>query len=730
MLLFRKCTRALPSQYAPLVQFQYLRSWRYYSGANSINHPQLPSDDTNTALDRGTDVSGETNPSSGTAGACGQKMAPVNDQFIVLDPQETGLLPKRGETGRSWRKDREHSSRGRFDIRDVTSHKPAKRQDREKVTARDLLDALERNGEKMLREEKRSASDEETVGAIDNMRPDQASLQMSPERFEQLRKALAKSFSYTQLKLYASKRYGLKKTNETKKAFVTKVMQECWKCKVDKAISKKDDLIIKRTIDLSQKDMYLLLMTDDGRILQNLARTGASIAAAFTENKLIIRASKSLATYIEASIASILNSIQSSRMSLHEFAKDHTAVHDPRNSQYSPEQLLTMVCRECSVHQEKYPEADGLVALSALSQEKLAAARQLLLWALDYKPEVTTDTIFCGVENDQITYAKYPVSDPEWFNWLARKTQWFRLQRVEHRLSPDTTSSATPPSPAVPEHAIDKVYDYCMSQHAGNVAEIHNHATKASVLRVSLGQVLTDESGRRQMFQPQAPYMNPKLLQLPLYYPVESPHDYYSVDQHDYFLQLRYAPVLSATGFQHNLPPLELWFTLGEHNRVERHTVRCINRLAERSVMLQLPSSPVDCRVTLERVSEMVPPNDEASHEWLLTHQPALQQYLERIVPALDRQLRGRTLNVGLPDPLQLDVALAGSPPAPVPYRFVSMAHHRVLSLRYMDKYRVQLSTVTGGPAGGKHSELDVIPDAVPDRTAFAQLIADVSKLL
>ncbi|AEY98650.1 FAGL167Cp [Eremothecium gossypii FDAG1] len=727
MLLFRKCTRALPSHYVPLVQLQYLRSRRYYSGSNGIIHPRLPSDDTDTTLDTGTDMSSEVKDSSGRLE---HNSVLPNHHFIVLDPEQTGLLPKRGETGRSWRKDREHGSRRNLKTRDDLSEKPAKKQDKEKVTARDLLDALEWSGEKMLREEKRSTSDEETIGVINNMRPDQAALQMSPERFEQLRKALAKSFSYTQLRLYASKLYGLKKTNETKKAFVTKVMQECWKCKVDKTISKKQDLIIKRTIDLSQKDMYLLLMTDGGRILQNMARTGASIAAAFTENKLIIHASKSLATYIEASIASILNSIQSSRLSLYEFAKEHTAVQDSRSPQYSPEQLLAMVCRECSVHQEKYPEVPGLVALSALSQEKLAAARQLLLWAFDYKPEVTTDTIFCGLEDNQITYAKYPVSDPEWFNWLERKTKWFRLQQVEHRLSPDMSGAAPAPVPVVPENVLNQVYDFCMRQSTGNVAEIQNHAAEAKVLRVSLGQVLTDESGQRQMFQPQAPYMNQKLLQLPLYYPLESEHDYYSVDQHDYFLQLRYAPVLSATGFRYNLPPLELWFTLGENNRVEPHTVRCINRLAERSVMLQLPGSPVDCRVTLERVSEMVPPGDDASHEWLLTHQPALQQYLDRVTPTLDRHLRARMQNVALPDPIHLNVALPGSPPSPIPYRFVSMAHHRVLSLRYLDKYRVQLSTVSGGPAGGKHSELDVLPDAVPDRAAFAQLIADVSKLL
>lgn len=134
------------------------------------------------------------------------------------------------------------------------------------------------------------------------------------------------------------------------KAFIIKkIMNEYWQCQVDENINEKDDLIIERELDIKTRDTYLLLLTDNGKILHNLARIGAILAVAPEENKIIIRASANVIRYVEISLNRILENVKTEIVPIEKLIRDHS-IDGKLDGDMNVEQIIDLVQKQASVY--------------------------------------------------------------------------------------------------------------------------------------------------------------------------------------------------------------------------------------------------------------------------------------------------------------------------------------------------------------------------------------------
>ncbi|AET39293.1 Sls1p Ecym_4226 [Eremothecium cymbalariae DBVPG len=663
----------------------------------------------------------------------GQKLQPENDHFLVLDPQQTGILKKRSiPTYFKQNQQKRLSILQGMEINPSFSAKGSNAKKNsataKKFSSDDLLRAIEHQRKNLLEFES-LVSNDQLQKAIHDMKPISSALKMSQKRYEQLKNSLEIAYTLPQLKQYC-KRYNSYKTSRlSKKKLIQKIMDEFWECQIDESVNELDDLILEQVMDVTQRDMYLLLLTDNGKILQNLARIGATIAAVLAENKIIVRGTRPMIRYVEVSIANILNNISSQYVSMQDFIEEHSEIDKNKTScQFTPQQIIELVQKEGSSYFEEVSDENGkdIFLLSALGEKRVATSKKLLLWALDYKPQVTQDVIFCGSQDkNMLCYAKYPVSNTDWFDWISKKENWFRLQRIRPK-NPVDASSTEPRQLVLSDDTVNKVHLFCIEEKANNVSPITNNAAESKSVSVTLGQILTNEHDSKQLFQAQIPQTSTKILKLPLYDGLASPDELFNVDQHQYFIQLKFIPELSALNFKHNIPPLELWFALNDEDGVEKDSIRCINHLEERSMILQAPELYHDFKITMDHVSEMVPLEREEKMNWIEEHQPGLKEYLDKM--RLDLNSKYQSRNQVLPEELSLNIKLENGENTYAKYRYLTMNYRRVLNLKYMDKHLVQFSNVNGGNLGGTFSQIEFIGGELLDYHKFSSFIKDVTR--
>ncbi|SCV04591.1 LAMI_0H17370g1_1 [Lachancea mirantina] len=643
----------------------------------------------------------------------GKKLKPSKSPIVVLNPREAGLFRKRKVSGH-------FRSHGR--VREKLSALDGVYLERNKTGAgfssSDLLKEIESQRRKLL-VFKSPVAREQVIKSIHDLQPPDDKKMMSQKRYEQLFGILKSAYTLPQLKDFARCFFNTP-ANSTipKKLLIPRILNDFWGCTVSERISENDDLIVERVIDVETRDMYLLLLTNNGKIMQNFARLGATVAVALNENKIIVRGSGSLVKYVEVSIRKILANVQREILPMNDIISNHT----PRNEslKISVSKILELIQKECAVFFERLLEDDSNSYLAtAFGARRVEKARKLILRALDYSPQKSNYTKLVTAENRK-EYKLYPFADYQCLDWLNKNENWFRLQKPVFK---GAELEKTFPGPSLlNEDIIKETYDHLFDKIDSKI--LLAEKPESRILSATLGQLLKTEDGEHTIFQPRVPQIIPKLKRLALWDEYEIESGEIGSDYHEYYVQLRFIPNLSSCPNLDYVPPIELWFDLDESDRAVGTSLRCILHTEDRNVHLQTPDLMYDWQLNVDSSQEIVEPYENNPETWL-KDQPGLKEFL------LNADLTfGAQRKPFVPNSLSLDLKFCQEGKQRlVNFDYVDIKYRRVLKLKYMDKYLVQLSDVRGESEGAKYTQVDIVGTGVQEIDKFENFIRDVIEI-
>ncbi|SCV05337.1 LANO_0H05270g1_1 [Lachancea nothofagi CBS 11611] len=652
----------------------------------------------------------------------GKKLKPQKAQIVVLNPQEAGLF-KRKRTPAHFQHNDRYRLRGRQSaLEGVEFDDSGSSRDSylSGTCSGDVLQEIESQRRKLL-VFKNSVPKEQVVKSIHNLKPSQDALRLSPKRYEQLKTLLETAYTLPQLKEYVKQYFQLPLAKQVpKKTLIPTIMHELWQCQVDDSINEGQDLVVERVIDVQTRDIYLLLLTNNGKILHNFARLGATVAVALSENKIIVRATSALVKYVEVSLRKILDNLQREVLSINDIIRDHTALD---SSTSEAQELVSMVQKESATYFERVLEEDSnTYAVTGLGAKRIRKAKVLLLWALNYSPQISETVLFLGTQ-EQSAYAQFPFTEVNCLDWIERNKDWYRLQKPIKK-NADSDDNITPLK--LSEAKIDELYSLLRNSECKAVSDV-NAKTTSKTWSITLGQILMTDDSQTMTFQPKVPGVTSKLLELPLYDGMATQDELYTVDQHEYYVQLKLIPKLSDSNFTKNIPPLELWFELDDDDKAINSSVRCLLHAEDKSLLLQTPQLPQDIKVNVDRTLEVTKPYEEDPESWL-KDQPGLKEFLLKA----ELTFQGSE-KLSVPNNLKLNLQFEDSEqPQSITFEYVNAKYRRILKLKYKDKYLVQFSDVNGGFRGGKNTQIDFIntDSNEMNRADFGDFIKDVLEFI
>ncbi|QLL31943.1 hypothetical protein HG536_0C01100 [Torulaspora globosa] len=671
----------------------------------------------------------------------GKKRKPAKANIVVLDPKQAGLLRKRRTPGYFRRRHEQEklSVLEGVELGVVSDRQPKSRHESaltsksaSAVRSNDIFSKIESQRNKLL-VFKSSVSKEQAVRSIRYQEPMQKAV--SKRRFEQLEQLLDSAYTLPQLRAYTKEYYGAANSKMTKRDIIHQIVTKYWKCVINDQMNESEDLITERIIDISTRDMYLLLLTNNGKILNNFARIGATLAVAIDENILIVRATRPIIKYVEVSLNKILSNVNTAVLPVKDIILNHTAgkVQPNKNEQ----ELVSMVQRESAAYFEKRQteanERDGDYNISAFGAKRISKAKKLLLWGIDYHPQLIEKVEMLSEESAE-SFRKFPFTNVESLDWINRNKDWYRLQQPIGKNS-TKESSISHFSALLTDKKVDQWYDFLVGVNKLNetphLMKLCTARETQKVFSLTLGQILASMNGSSEtastMFEPKVAQVASKLLELPPYDQSTSKDELFTVDQHEYYVQLKFMPDLSTVSASDtNAPPLELWFELDDYDSAITSTARCIIQQEQRALLLQTPHLPNDYRINVDTMAELIEPFEESPERWL-EDQAGIKQFIQ------DAQLTFNTRKkLVIPNSVDVNLPSVGASGAiekcNVRYDYVNACYHRVLRLVYKDKYMVQFSDVKAGSLGGRYTQVDFIGGEALSRDDFKQFLTDVAQ--
>ncbi|CDH16320.1 uncharacterized protein ZBAI_08108 [Zygosaccharomyces bailii ISA1307] len=666
----------------------------------------------------------------------GKKLKPIKTNIVVLDPRQAGLLRKR-KTPNYFKKSQEKLSilEGvELGVESLANQPPNGTRLRQAKQSKPsspskILQEIEAQRKRLL-VFKSSVSKEQAVRSIDHQKP--LTRMMSKRRYGQLKQLLDSAYTLPQLKAYTKKYYGIAHSRTTKTDLIATLMNDYWKCEVNDSMDEAEDLILERIINIDTRDMYLLLLTNNGKILNNFSRIGATLAVALDENVMIVRATAAIIKYVEVSLTNILANVNTTMMPVRQFIQDHSARNEVMPDKKFRE-LISLIQRESAVYFElsslETEANEEVYRISGFGRKRVSKAQNLLLWGIQYCPQLTQKVEISSNE-DLKSSRKFPFTDIECLDWINKNKQWYRLQVPVSKIRSKPKSETSVKS-RITDQKIDEWYTFLVEENrksGTHMMPLELSKRPKHIFSMTLGQILTaretEDNPEQTLFEPRIPHITTKLLELPLYDSLENEEDMGTVDQHDYYVQLNFIPDLSQLAdAKENAPPIELWFELDEYDNAIVSSARCLAQLKQRNLFLQAPQQFRDLKVSLDTVAELTKTFDEDQENWL-SHQPGIRQFLEQAHLTFHSKK-------GLVIPKSMNLSLPRTHgTVNVQYDYVNSTYHRILRLRYKNKYLVQFSDVKGGSSGGNHTQVDFIGGETLSREDFRQFVRDVSEFV
>ncbi|GAV55282.1 hypothetical protein ZYGR_0AS06060 [Zygosaccharomyces rouxii] len=701
--------------YGPLTRHSFCNSIKRTSRLYSSSKDQADKNPGSFTLEENLD--GDQPPRTR-----GKKLKPSKTNFLVLDPSQTGLLKRRSTPSyfRSNHGKKLSILEGVELGLDSNSRGPRRSRHSTKI-----LQEIEAQRKKLL-VFKSSVSKEQAVRSINYQKP--STTNMSKRRYDQLKHLLDSAYTLPQLKAYTKKYYGIAHSKTTKDILIETIMMNYWNCEPNDFMDESEDLILERIINVDIRDMYLLLLTNNGKILNNFSRIGATLAVALDENIMIVRGTSPIIKYVEVSLSNILANVNTMTMNLRQFVSDHS-VRDQIMSDMKLNELISLIQRESAVFFELMGSepGDGVYRISAFGHKRVSKAQNLLLWGAQYHPQLSEEVEQLGTNDQDVnSFEKFPFTDVECLDWINRNKEWYRLQKpISKKRSPHITT-ADHKNNILSDEKLDKWYDFLMDQKKeAQIMPLKLDESPKKMFSMTLGQLLTTINGEATLFEPKIPQVMTKLLELPLYDSLSSKDELYTMDQHDYYVQLNFIPNLSDVPHTNeNAPPIELWFELDEFDVAITNSVRCITQLQQRSLFVQTPQQPRDLKINVDTVAELTETYEEGLENWL-SRQPGIKKFLQ------DSRLTFQSRkNLVIPESMDVNLHHVDGERSRVQYDYVNAVYHRILRLKYMDKYLVQFSDIKGGSSGANHTQVDFIGGELLSRDDFKQFVKDVSQFV
>lgn len=551
-------------------------------------------------------------------------------------------------------------------------------------------------------------TNEQALRQLNQIKPSQT--RVSAKRYEQIIKEISSFFTLAQLRDYLAAEYphvaGYRTI--TKARVIPKILHECWGLEISDDIKPEDDLVLQREFDLSQRELYLLLVK---RTFDKWIRANVKIIILPEELRVIVRSNKSHLQYIELALEKILNNIAINEIELDSIEK-YLKSQNGSLPIDAIQRLSGVFFQPIDVGQSNEYK------MYSLGSKKFSQAKRLISWSLENNSFIKdlTLTNFDEVTNKS-TAQYFQNFSLESLPWLYQEKKWFRLQ------IPKTKDFIPLPI----DLDIEKIRDDLRNKDIKKAIPKPPGILTQSVTAVTFGQVLHElddtsaSNPKKSILNTQIPSIKNALKSLPLFeFEQNSTEDYMdssldvSQDYHSYFAQIKYIPsvfqmqdtesgkrnVSDVSNFL-NHPPLEFWFEVDEKDQVKMDTLQAVLIENETNSAVLLPSHSTDLKFIKSSSVTLVDPNtsNPTSNDWL-SDQPGIRRHLEHA--KLDFS---GTKTVRVPD--FVDVNLPGSD-SPVRYEYVSLSYRRHLNYRFNDKL-LQFAVIEGGSLGGRTTELIMV---------------------
>ncbi|KAA8914926.1 hypothetical protein TRICI_002809 [Trichomonascus ciferrii] len=611
------------------------------------------------------------------------------------------------------------------------------------------VDVLEEQRKQLL-VFKSEADTQVVLDSIDMMKP--LSDAVSESRYKQIRSDLKQSYSLVQLREYVShhsKGRGLRGTTKDKLCDI--ILKDIWVLHVSKDVNETSDVIIEKTIQLSKRDLFIIL-SRNGAIPRSWTKSGARIVILAQESKIVIRSTSETFDWILASLHKTLQSITTVRIVLEGIRK----IANVDNIPLSRIQQLSNVSLEMNA-------AKDTIYASALSRSYIDHARRLIVQSTGFKPRIKDEFVY-DTANLSNT-ASYRIVDDDAMNWNERSKPWSRLQTLRKRVSDNPEAEKQLKLQVIPSNrelgvvepgnlaktiaqelvshmATDKnaelpltftaTFGYILHETqpqkkveslASQMASNHSFTTnipsvtqKCSGLPLNTLDIAHEEEPETSTPDQNADDLWKKLLEQEQSQEEPThgigseikPQKSKLVDTEDdyaYLAQLKFVPAPMGMGKSNQgnadfdtLPPLEMWLELDENDRCDLDSARVVAVEEEINTHLSLPSKPADIKFTTTRAN------------FLDHNEPSVQAFLKR--SNLDFS-GGSPVNV----PDFLTVTIGGKP---TNYLYQAMLYRRQVDLKYNDSI-LQLSTIEGGGFEGRRVEATMVLDYTEGMNDFSQ---------
>ncbi|CCK67979.1 Sls1p KNAG_0A02900 [Huiozyma naganishii CBS 8797] len=616
----------------------------------------------------------------------GKKIKPEKPNIVVLNPKQAGIAARNRDPRKL-----PHSSHHLSILQGVDlGADNSKTSVHRRQPSRDGDAATEENADYLsLLNFQSKITPEQIVSSIDSLKPPQTSV--SNATVQSLTQNLYDSYTAKQLQYFLkSKDPNMQRSRLNKGIMINKILLQIWGLKIMDSLTTTKF----RQIKMSRRSAKLLILTQNGKILQNLIRLNKNllIQLNFSTNDLNIWCDdESLIRFIEISISQILRNVVITSWDLGTLTPD----------------LMALITKTCAVDIDLATNE-----CAAFGWKRINLAKRLFKWvqaaSLEKKVMFENERIQKWTsENREVHTESFFFNDIGSLNWFRRNyNDWTRLQEV----APFTETEKTPSAESfVDDEKINELHDFLYSKRTPPTAapfELVNDASQSpthhSLISVSLGQLLTRSKTAETFFLPRVPHLVSKLMKLPLYDDFKTKDAMFTVEQHDYYLQLQFAPAIENP----DLPPLEIWLELDDNDDIILESAQCLVQEQKSNYLIQTPELCHDYKVSMETVSNVS-----------LETQNMVKTYLKNLkFTSLNHFKCSHQLSVAAPDGKNAI------------YDYLAVNYHRIIKLRYMDKYVVQFSDINGGSLGGRYSQVHFVCDENPTRDQFSTFIKDVFK--
>lgn len=280
---------------------------------------------------------------------------------------------------------------------------------------------------KNLMQFKYSVSSDDFINIIEELRP--TTPVVTVKQLTELSSNLDKSFRGKQIRQYIEQscpEIALKKSM-SKKKLINKIISEHWKLKV--TLDPTGDLVSETRIDLSNKRDLFLLLSNRGFLPQHWSLIGAQLSLGTTRKELVVRGSKNIVNFVQASWNDLLNNISTDTVDLGAVAAFYKSLGKKLD--------INTLQHECGVYFDQVSIDKNSYVLSAIKNASISNAKIEILKATEYRKghhnSVVTDLL-------EMVKAEYPdllirreVSD-ESLPWYIKQENYFRYSMTKKRL--------------------------------------------------------------------------------------------------------------------------------------------------------------------------------------------------------------------------------------------------------------------------------------------------------